>query len=157
MSLFLINLILAIIWAAMSGVISTSNFVFGFLCGFFVLLVMKPVLPPTRYFEKAWLGFRFTLFFLSEILKSSLKVAYDVITPHHINEPGIIAIPLTASTDLEITMLANLITLTPGTMSLDVSEDQSRLYIHAMFAGDPDAIRRSIKEELEPRLLELMR
>jgi len=73
--------------------------------------------------------------------------------------PGVIAIPLDARTDAEIAMLANLITLTPGSVSLDLSEDRSLLYIHAMYidGGDVEAYRRSIKEGLERRVLELLR
>ena len=73
--------------------------------------------------------------------------------------PGVVAIPLDARTDAEITLLANLITLTPGSVSLDLSEDRRVLYVHAMYidGGDVEAYRRSIKEGLERRVLELMR
>ena len=73
--------------------------------------------------------------------------------------PGVLAIPLDARTDAEITLLANLITLTPGSVSLDLSEDKSLLFIHAMYIddGDVEAYRRSVKENLERRVLELLR
>jgi multicomponent Na+:H+ antiporter subunit E len=73
--------------------------------------------------------------------------------------PGVVAIPLDARTDAEITMLANLITLTPGSVSLDISDDRRFLYVHAMYidGGDVEAYRRSIKEGLERRVLELLR
>jgi len=73
--------------------------------------------------------------------------------------PGVVAIPLDARTDVEITLLANLITLTPGSVSLDLSEDRRVLYVHAMYIvdGDVDAYRRSVKEGLERRVLELLR
>lgn len=73
--------------------------------------------------------------------------------------PGVVAIPLDARTDAEITLLANLITLTPGSVSLDLSEDKRSLYVHAMYidGGDVEAYRRAIKEGLERRVLELLR
>lgn len=73
--------------------------------------------------------------------------------------PGVVAIPLDARTDVEITLLANLITLTPGSVTLDLSEDRSVLYVHAMYIddGDVEAYRRSVKEGLERRVLELLR
>jgi hypothetical protein len=73
--------------------------------------------------------------------------------------PGVIAIPLDARTDAEITLLANLITLTPGSVSLDLSADRRSLYVHAMYidGGDIEAYRRSVKEGLERRVLELLR
>ena len=73
--------------------------------------------------------------------------------------PGVVAIPLDARTDAEITLLANLITLTPGSVSLDLSEDRRVLYVHAMYidGGDVEAYVRSVKEGLERRVLELLR
>ena len=73
--------------------------------------------------------------------------------------PGVVAIPLDARTDVEIALLANLITLTPGSVSLDLSEDRRVLYVHAMYidGGDVEAYRRSVKEGLERRVLELLR
>ncbi len=73
--------------------------------------------------------------------------------------PGVVAIPLDARTDAEITLLANLITLTPGSVSLDLSEDRRLLYVHAMYidGGDIETYRRSVKEGLERRVLELLR
>ena len=73
--------------------------------------------------------------------------------------PGVVAIPLDARTDAEIALLANLITLTPGSVSLDLSEDRRVLYVHAMYidGGDVEAYRRSVKEGLERRVLELLR
>lgn len=73
--------------------------------------------------------------------------------------PGVVAIPLDARTDVEIALLANLITLTPGSVTLDLSEDRRVLYVHAMYidGGDVEAYRRSVKESLERRVLELLR
>ncbi len=71
-------------------------------------------------------------------------------------KPGVIAMPLEARTELEITMVANLISLTPGTLSLDVSDDRKVLYIHAMFLDDEEELRRNLKE-MEYRALELFR
>lgn len=99
----------------------------------------------------------FIFFFLKELLISSVRVAVDVIKPTIVFQPGVIAFPLRASSDMEITLLANVISLTPGTLSLDVSEDRKTLYIHAMYAADPEAVREEIREGLEKRLLEALR
>ena len=69
----------------------------------------------------------------------------------------VIGIPIKAQTDLEITVLANLITMTPGTLSLDISPDRKTLYVHAMYIRDPEALRRDIQENFEPRVLALLR
>jgi multicomponent Na+:H+ antiporter subunit E len=91
------------------------------------------------------------------MLLANLRVAYDVATPRHHMRPGIIALPLDAITDVEITLLANLIALTPGSLSLEVSADHSVLYVHAMYIDDIAAYQRHIKESFERRVLEVTR
>lgn len=92
------------------------------------------------------------LLFLYELLMSSLQVARDVLSPRMTFRPGIIALPLESDDDVQITVLANLITLTPGTLSVDVSTDKKMLYIHAMRADDPAGLRASIKDGFEVQI-----
>jgi multicomponent Na+:H+ antiporter subunit E len=72
-------------------------------------------------------------------------------------KPGVIAVPLDAKSDSEITLLSVLVTLTPGTLSIDVSADRRFLYVHTLFIDDLEEARRSIKTGIERRLLEVMR
>ncbi len=90
---------------------------------------------------------------------ANLKVTWDVITPKFYMQPGVIAYPLVANTDMEITILANLISLTPGTLSLEVSEDRKILYFHAMYIknGDIEGAIREVREGFEKKLLEITR
>lgn len=157
MIFFFFNVLLAFVWALASGRISLLNLVLGFALGFAVLWVAQPLMRPSRYFQRLPIALKFGGFFLWQLLLSNLRVAYDVITPHLYMRPGIVAVPLDAKTDQEITLLANLITLTPGTLSLDVSEDRRTLYVHAMFVDSPDEVRNNIKNGFERRLLELIR
>ena len=157
MKLFLSNIILAVLWALLSGDISQYSLMTGFVLGYLVLGMMATQATEKSYFKKVRQTLAFALEFLKELALSTYRVAYDILTPTHYMKPGVIAFPLEAKTDAEITMLANVITLTPGTLSLDVSEDRKTLYIHAMYIDDPDALRREIKEGLEKKLLEKMR
>jgi multicomponent Na+:H+ antiporter subunit E len=75
----------------------------------------------------------FLLFYLKEILVSNIRVAYDVLTPEHKMKPGIIALDVMDMTDAQISMMANFITMTPGTLGLAVSENHQKLYIHVMY------------------------
>lgn len=154
---FFFNILLALVWALANGRISLMNLMIGFILGYGVLWLAQPLMRPTRYFQRFPIAVRFTGFFLWQLLLSNLRVAYDVITPRLYMQPGIVAVPLDAETDQEITLLANLITLTPGTLSLDVSEDRRTLYVHAMFVDSPDRVRENIKNGFERRLLELIR
>jgi len=156
--MFLLNLLLALAWVLLTGEFTPQNFFFGLLVSYLLLwLVSAAVGGSATYTKKVVAVPSFILFFLSEIIKANVRVAFDVLTIRHYMKPAIIAIPLDVETELEITLLANLITLTPGTLSLDVSDDRKVLYVHAMYVDDPDDFRKSIKEELEKRLLEVIR
>lgn len=154
---FLWNILLALTWALMNGRITLSNLLVGFILGYFALMLFQSGKESSNYFKKVRQILVFFFWFFKELLLSNLQVAHDVVTPTHYSRPGILAIPLDAKTPAEITLLANVISLTPGTLSLDVSDDRKTLYIHAMFIDDPEKLRRAIKEGLEKRLLEVMR
>lgn len=157
MIIFLINLLLMGLWVVSSGEFTYGNALLGFAVGYVVLWWLRPLLGRTAYFRKLPLSLWFGLLFLGEVLKSNLRVAWDVMTPRAMRRPGIVAIPLEARTNLEITVLANLITLTPGSLSIDVSEDKRTLYVHSMFIDDPDMVRRAIKDRFERWVLILLR
>lgn len=157
MTLLGLNLVLAALWAAMAGDIDLAHLVVGFVVGYGILWVCRPLLPTTTYFAKLPLLVRFAGFFAWELVLSNVRVAWDVVTPRAYRRPGVVAVPLDATTEVEITLLANLVTLTPGTLSLDVSDDRRTLYVHAMFVDDPAELRRSIKQDFERRVLELLR
>ena len=95
-------------------------------------------------------------FFLVELVRSSLRVAHDVVTPADRRQPAIVCIPLDVRSDREIALLANLITLTPGTLALGLSDGRDAMLVHAMFAPDPDELRKEIKVGYERRIMELL-
>jgi len=151
------NLVLALAWAALWGSFTAVDLVVGLVMGFLAIAWLSPLLGGARYARKVPRSAGLALYFLWELVVSSLRVAWDVVTPTAWRSPGFVAIPLDAHTEVEITALANLVTLTPGSLSLDVSDDRSTLYVHTMWAEDPDAVRREIKEGFERRVLELLR
>lgn len=157
MNLFLVNLLLALMWGAMTGVFTVPNLLLGYLFGFIVLLSLRRIIPPSPYFTRIPTLLGFVGHYLVDLVRANLRVAYDVVTPPFHMQPSIIAVPLDARTDLEITLVSNLVTMTPGTLTVDISEDRRTLYIHAMFAADPEAVRRDIKDGIERRVLELLR
>lgn len=153
---FLLNVILTFVWVALTGSYEFGNYIFGFVLSFGAIWVGRIGDPVyNRYFTAIpkWISFFF--FFILELIKANLHVAYEVITPKWTMEPGIIKIPLDVKSDLEITFLANLITLTPGTLSLDVSEDKKVLYVHSMYVRDKEKFIRSIKNGFEKRILNI--
>lgn len=157
MNLLVLNLFLALGWALITGRFTVWTFAVGFVLGYLALWIVRPLYGPTRYFERLWLLLRLIGHFLYELVLSSLQVAWDSITPAHLSSPGIVGIPLDVRTDAEILVLANLVSLTPGSLSLEISEDRRTLYVHFMFVDDPDALRARIKGGIERRLLEMTR
>lgn len=97
--------------------------------------------------------------FLYELGLSALRVAGLALSPR-LDErlmPGFVDFPLTVTSDVEITLLANLITLTPGTLSVDVSADRRTLTIHVLNLDDPERLVASIREGFEAAILRAMR
>ncbi len=157
MNLFVLNLAFAAVFAVLLGTGRITDFFLGFGLGYAALWFTKPLYPDTRYFKKFPKTLNLTGFFLKELAISNLKVLWDVITPAHINRPGIIGVPLDARTDIEIFLVANLLSLTPGTLSIDLSEDRTTLFVHVMFLDDVNQARQEIKAGLERRVLEVTR
>jgi len=153
------NILLALAWAGMTENFTPSNLTIGFLLGLIVLFFARRVVGTPNYPIKICQVLGLQLFTVWELILANLRIAYEVITPNYNMRPGVVAVPLDAKTDAEITLLACLITLTPGTLSLDVAADRSVLYIHVMYVDNDDleAVRRTIKQGFERRVLEVLR
>lgn len=95
--------------------------------------------------------------FVTELVVSALRVAVLALTPKIKLRPAIVAYPLTVTSDPEITLLANLITLTPGTLSVDVSADRRTLFIHAIDVADREVLISAIAGGFETKVLEVFR
>jgi multicomponent Na+:H+ antiporter subunit E len=156
-AMFSADLLLALAWVAMTGSFNAGGLFVGFAMGYVVLYLSQGVSGRSSYFVKVPRLLAFVGFYLFEMTRANIRVAIDVVTPDSRRSPGVVAVPLDASTDAEITLLANLITMTPGSLVLDVSDDRSVLYVHSMFLDDPAAFRRTIKDDFERRVLELLR
>lgn len=149
------NLLLALVWVGLTGTFTWVNFIFGLVLGYLVLgFGLRDTWEFRGYLAKVPKVVGFILFFLWDLSKSNMRVAYDVLTPRPRMRPGIIGVTLEAKTDVAITILANLITVTPGTLSLDVSSDRRMLYIHCMYLDDVEDMRAQIKD-LERRVIEI--
>lgn len=159
MNLFLWNILLAVIWAFVMSQVNATGLAVGFVVGYLVLLFSRPLLPETTYFTGIFRSIGLILFFLLELLKSSVRVAIDVLRPNveaRVNA-AVFAVALDVRSEGGITLLANCISLTPGTLSLDVSEDRRTLFVHGMYVDDPEEAAREIKEGFERRILEVSR
>lgn len=152
---FLANLLLTFIWVALTGSFAFANVVFGFFLSYFLLFVITRGSGRARYFRLVPKVVSFFFFFSYELIKANIQVAWEVGTPSFHMKPGIIGVPLDVTSDGEITMLANLITLTPGTLSLDVSADKKVLYVYSMYVTNREDFIKGIKNGFEKRIIEL--
>ena len=152
------NMLLALAWAALSGEFSLANLLTGHVLGYLILLMLVKggVLPRSPYVGKVYQAIGLAAFFLWELVRANLRLALDVATPSYQMKPGILAIPLDATRDAEILLLAMLINLTPGSVALDVSDDRTVMYVHVMYMQSPDAARAEIKHGFERRVMQLL-
>ena len=155
MNLFLLTLNLALVWGAVRADFSPANLIFGFVVGFLSLWIMRHRFDE-HAFKRVFLIARLVGLFLYELVLSSFRVAKDTLSPRLDFKPAIVAVPLDVKSDMEIMVLANLISLTPGTLSVDVSHCRSTLYIHTMDVADPESLRREIKEGFERQIMEAL-
>ena len=153
----LLNILLALAWMFLTGNLEFENFLEGFVIGLLILWVSRHASSSNKYLKKIPKIIDFIFYFLYELIIANIKVTVDILTPKHRMKPAIIAVPLTIDKNYEIVLLANLITLTPGTLSLDVSTDNKIIYIHSMYVDNPEEFRKEIKNGFEKKLMEITR
>lgn len=157
MNLLTLNIVLAAAWMLINGSFSIFNFIVGFVVGFLCLSLTQTTKGNLSYGRQSWAAIALVAFFLKEVTVTSIRVVWDVLTPSDRSEPDIINYPLDAKSDMEIMLLANMISMTPGSLTLDISEDRTYLIVHVMFAQNKQAVIDEIKNGLEKRLLEVTR
>jgi multicomponent Na+:H+ antiporter subunit E len=112
--------------------------------------------PGLAFLSRATGWLRFAGFYLAEVVKSNLMIAWDVLTPTDKGSPGIIALPLPEGLrDGQILLISNLITMTPGTLTLDLSADRRTLVLHVLYLGDVEQTRRHLLENYVQRVVQL--
>lgn len=155
------NLLLMLVWCALFGDFNVKNLVGGFVIGYLALMLLasRGVFGSPRYLRRVRRILGFLGFFVKELVLANVRVARDVVTPGINSKPAIVAVPLGDLSDAEITLLASLVTLTPGTMSMDVSTNRRTLYLHVMDleGGDAARLRKAIHDGFETRVLEVLR
>jgi multicomponent Na+:H+ antiporter subunit E len=151
---------LALAWCFVHGTVSIQNFLVGLLLALIVIWPLRRFYSfrketsLRKYMRKIPDQLKFFWMLIIEIIKANIMVAKIVLQPKIDIKPGIIAVPIRTKTDAGITALANTITLTPGTLTIDVSNDRSVLYVHAIDTSDPEGLREFIREDIEKYVLE---
>lgn len=153
----LLNIFIAVVWMFLSGSITAKTFVIGYLIGFILLLVMRRFFSERLYVDRLWAAVKLIFIFIRELILSNIAVLRVVLRPKLNIQPRIFALPTDLKEDWEITLLSSLITLTPGTVVVHVSDDQNTLYVHAIDADDVSDAINSIKNTFEKAIKEVSR
>lgn len=159
--MLVLNISLTFVWLVLTQEITLGNGLFGLVLSFLIIGLTERTITPVQiqvkrraYSTRVIRSISLLLFFLRELIKASFQVLFTILKPSLL-KPGVIAIPLDLTNDVQITLLGNLITLTPGTLTLDVSTDKKVIYVHTIRVEDPDKFRREIKSGFEKRILEV--
>jgi multicomponent Na+:H+ antiporter subunit E len=147
------SILLALAWAALQGEITSTNLITGYVVAYVILaLLAKGRVLPGVLMSRTRHAAGLLVFFVRELAVANVKVAIDVLRPHTTIRPAVIGVPLDITSDSEILLLSMLINITPGSVTIDLSEDRRTLYVHVMHMTTVEASRREIKDGFERRV-----
>lgn len=149
------NIGMALIWILLSGSDSPSGFLFGYALGAFSLFLFYAHEKRPFYLKRVWKALVLLIVFCKEVIVSNFSVLRYVMLPlNHLN-PGIVAMHVDFDTDFELVLLANMITLTPGTLTLEISQDNHTLFLHTLDCSHPEELIAHINSAFVKRIKEV--
>jgi multicomponent K+:H+ antiporter subunit E len=150
------SLVLFTVWMLASNVLSVGTAVMAVVIAWAIPWFTRSFWPGAPRPKHPLLAFRLLLVFLADILVANFSVALRVIRSNDRLRPVFVEIPLDLTDDFGITILASMITLTPGTVSADVSPDKTHLFVHVLDCDDPKEIVDTIKRRYEAPLVRIL-
>ncbi len=145
----LLTLTLAILWLLLVNQLSAGHVVLGALLGWLIPFATSGFWPEAIRIRHPLTLLRYLVIFLYDIVRGSFHVAYLILLGPARLRPAFVQVPVTLKTDLAISLLANTISLTPGTVSVLLSEDKRTLIVHTLDTDDADALVADIKQRYE--------
>ena len=150
------TLILAIVWVLRQNDVSAGMVVFGIILGILIPWATSIWWPDTPQGFRMGKMVSYSFLVIWDIIVANIQVAWIVLTvPNSKLKPAWIVVPLEVKQPEAITLLAGTITLTPGTVSADLSDQGHSLLVHVLHTDDPNGVRDEIKQRYERRLLEI--
>lgn len=149
-----LSLILFVIWQLLSDGVSGASLVMGLLLAWLIPQITLGFWPERPAFKRPWLMPGYLLLVAYDIVMASISVAWLILNPRR-PRPSFISYPLQLENPLAISILASTISLTPGTVSADVSDDNRLLLIHSLDAETDQEVIDAIRNRYEKRLLEM--
>lgn len=152
----LLTLLLAAVWTFLQNDVTAGMVVFGVILGVVIPWITSPWWPDQPKGFRIGRMIAYSILVMWDILVANVEVAWIVLTrPNSKLRPAWVVVPLDLRQPEAITVLAGTITLTPGTVSADLSDDGRSLLVHALDTDDPDGVRDDIKHRYESRLKEI--
>ncbi len=150
-----VNLIISFMWMFLSESYTFITFIIGYIVGILLLLILNRFFNERFYLERFHKIILLFYIFIRELILSNLDVVKLVYAKNPNFEPGIFAMPIDVKKNWEITLLANLISLTPGTLSIAISDDNKNIFIHAMHIDEKEQSIYEIKNTFEKAIMEV--
>ena len=150
------SLLLFTVWLLMNNSISPGHIVLAVFFAISIPLLVNSMRDEQPKIRKPWLALRYFLMVLKDILVANIQVAALVLGPIKRLQPGFVAIPLDLNSDVGITVLASTVSLTPGTVSVEVSEDKRWLYVHALHLDNEQDLIDEVKQRYEQPIKEIL-
>lgn len=147
--------LLFVVWLLMNNTIAAGHVFLAVVFAFTIPLLVNCLQHPQPSIRRPFLAVRYFLLVLMDIFMANMEVAVLILGPLKKMNPGFVAVPLDIKGNLPITLLASTVSLTPGTVSCDISEDHCWLYIHALNLVSEQALIDSIKTRYEAPLKEI--
>lgn len=151
----LLNVVLAFLWMFIKVSYDPISFIKGYIFGLLIIFVLRRSFGSRFYLFRLWSFIKLIFIFIKELILSNIAIVKVVLKPKLDMRPAIFAMDTELTRDWQITLLSSLITLTPGTLVIDVSEDNKTLFIHAMNIGEVEDEINSIKNSFEKAILEV--
>lgn len=155
MKLFLMNILLAISWCALTTDASLANFLVGFAFGYGAMALSPVRKISNDYFRRLPRMLRLLVYFTHDLIASGLRATWEALSPVGHSRPGVIRVHTELQGRSQLQLLSQLISLTPGTLVLDVDAEQGILYVHTMFARDEEVFRHALRAGMEKRVKEV--
>lgn len=151
-----LTILLAVVWTLLQNEVSAGMVVFGIILGIIIPIMTARWWPDRPQSLRVGKMLAYCVLVMWDILVANVQVAWIVLSKRNADmRPNWVVIPLDLRSPEAITILAGTITLTPGTVSADLSDGGHSLLVHALDADDPDAVRDEIKDRYERRLKEI--
>ena len=149
------SLLLFVVWLLLNNTVAPGHLVLGAFLALTIPLLTSGMQSPQPNFHKPLVTVRYALMVIADIIVANFEVALLVMGPSKKLNPAFIAVPLDIQYELPITILASTVSLTPGTVSAEISEDKQWLYVHVLHMTNKDELIALIKQRYEKPLMEI--